>query len=99
MTGHFTAFLGFVMNDKLFRSYPQDIQKILAEEAEKAGDKMTQMTIDNDKKLIEELKKQGVTVVSNVNIAAFRAASAPVYSAFPKWTPGLHDKILKILAL
>lgn len=99
MTGHFTAFLGFVMNDKLFRSYPQDIQKIITEEAERAGDKMTQMTIDNDKKLIEELKKQGVTVVSNVNIAAFRAASAPVYSAFPKWTPGLHDKILKILAL
>jgi tripartite ATP-independent transporter DctP family solute receptor len=98
MTGHFTAFLGFVMSDKMFRSFPPDIQQILTEEAEKAGDRMTLLTIENDKKLIEDLKKQGVTVVTNVDLAALRAATAPVYAAFPKWTPGLHDKIRKILA-
>jgi tripartite ATP-independent transporter DctP family solute receptor len=97
-TGHFIAFLGFVMNDKTFRGFPADIQQILTEEAEKAGERMTALTIENDKKLLEDLKKQGVTVVSDTDLPAFRKATAPVYAAFPKWTPGLYDRIQKILA-
>ena len=97
LTGHFTAYLGFVMNDRLFASYPKDIQDILVEEAEKAGDLMTEMTKENDRKLLATLQDQGVTVVKDIDVAAFRKASAPVYAAFPKWTPGLYERIRKIL--
>ena len=97
LTGHFTAYVGLVMNEKIFESLSPDLQKILIEESVKAGEAMTATTIENDKKLIEDLKKQGVTVVSDVNVKAFRDATAPVYSAFPKWTPGLYPRIRKIL--
>jgi tripartite ATP-independent transporter DctP family solute receptor len=97
LTGHFTQFVGLVINDKLFKSYPKDIQDALVEEAEKAGERMTALTIENDKKLLEDLKKQGVTVVTDVDLPAYRAATAPVYKAFPKWTPGLYEEIRKIL--
>jgi tripartite ATP-independent transporter DctP family solute receptor len=97
LTGHFTAYLGLVMNEKVFASLSPEVQKIMIEESVRAGDEMTRITIENDKKLLEDLKKQGVTVVSNVDIKAFRAATAPVYSAFPKWTPGLYPRIRKIL--
>lgn len=96
-TGHFTAYLGFVMNERTFSAYPEDIRKALVEEAEKAGEMMTAMTMENDRKLLSALEQQGVTVVKDIDIPAFRAASAPVYEAFPKWTPGLYARIRKIL--
>lgn len=97
VTGHFTQFLGYVMNEKTFRGYPADIQKVLTEEAQKAGERMTQTTIENDKKLMEDLRKQGVTVVTDIDTKSFRAATASVYGAFPKWTPGLYAKVRKTL--
>jgi tripartite ATP-independent transporter DctP family solute receptor len=97
MTGHFTAYIGMTMNQKLFASLPADVQQILTEESIKAGDEMTAITVENDKKLIEDLKKQGITIVNDVNVNDFRKATLPVYSAFPAWTPNLHSRIQKIL--
>ena len=39
----------------------------------------------------------GVTFVQDVDLAAFQKATTPVYKAFPKWTPGLHDRVTSIL--
>lgn len=97
LTGHFTQFVGLVMSDRMFRGLPPDVQKILEEEAEKAGRLMTQMTLENDRKLLADLETQGVTVVRNVDLAAYRAAAGETYKAFPKWTPGLHQQIRAVL--
>ena len=97
LTGHFTQFVGLVMSDRLFRSYPAEIQQVLQEEAEKAGVMMTQLTTENDKKLLADLQKQGVTVVSDVDLKAYQAAASEAYKAFPKWTPGLYQKIRALL--
>lgn len=97
LTGHFTQFLGLVMNDRTFRGYPADVQLALQEEAEKAGVMMTQLTIENDKKLLADLQKEGVTVVSDIDLPAFRAAAGEAYKAFPKWSAGLYERIRKLL--
>lgn len=96
LTGHFTAFIGLTMNEKIFAKLPAETRQILLEEAVRAGDEMTAVTIENDKKILADLKRQGITVVDNVDIDSFRKATAPVYSAFPAWTPGLHARIQKI---
>jgi TRAP-type C4-dicarboxylate transport system substrate-binding protein len=70
---------------------------VLQEEAEKAGVMMTQLTTENDKKLLADLQKQGVTVVSDVDLKAYQAAASEAYKAFPKWTPGLYQKIRALL--
>ena len=31
------------------------------------------------------------------HIEQFQRVTAPVYNEFPKWTPGLHDRVKKIL--
>lgn len=97
LTGHFTAFLGLVMNEKLFQGLEPDLQQILLEESTKAGEQMTALTIENDKKLLESLKNENVTVVDDIDTSAFRKATAKVYSAFPNWTPGVYDEIRKVL--
>jgi hypothetical protein len=36
--------------------------------------------------------------VTDLNIAAFREASAAAYRAFPRWSPGLHETVRRMLA-
>lgn len=97
MTKHFTAFNYWVINLDYFKRLPADVQKMLLEEGEKAGAYMTKLTIEKQKGYMDEFKKAGVTFVEDVDIPAFQKATASVYSAFPKWTPGLHDTVTKII--
>ncbi|WP_353171626.1 C4-dicarboxylate TRAP transporter substrate-binding protein [Paracandidimonas soli] len=97
LTGHFTAYLGLVMNEKQFQALSPEHQQILIEESQKAGEEMTRVTLENDKKLQKDLEAQGINIVRDIDIQAMRDATAPVYSAFPDWTPGLYQRIRAIL--
>jgi TRAP-type transport system periplasmic protein len=98
MTGHFTAIVTWPMNNTYFNKLPKDVQQVLLEEGAKAKDDMTKLTLDLDKDYMQKFKQAGVTFVEDVDLAAFQKATAPVYNAFPKWTPGLHATVEKILA-
>jgi tripartite ATP-independent transporter DctP family solute receptor len=95
-TGHFTAFVMWPMNAKYFASLPADVQRVLIEEGKKAGDEMTRMTLALNDDYVSKFKAAGVTFV-DVDGGAFQKATAPVYKAFPKWTPGLHDTVMDAL--
>lgn len=97
MTGHFTAFVMWPMNINYFNKLPADVQKVLLEEGKKAGDEMTRLTLELQNDYIAKFKAAGVTFVTDVDRAAFQKATAPVYKAFPKWTPGLYDTVLSAL--
>ncbi|MDP2570963.1 C4-dicarboxylate TRAP transporter substrate-binding protein [Vibrio penaeicida] len=97
LTSHFKAFIGLVINADYFANLPQDIQTILAEEAIKAGDYMTELSIGTTETLLDKLRSEGVTVHKNVDAKAFQKATAPVYGKFPKWSEGLHAKVREIL--
>jgi tripartite ATP-independent transporter DctP family solute receptor len=97
MTGHFTAFVMWPMNAGYFAKLPPDIQKILLEEGQKAGDEMTRLTLALQDDYVGKFKAAGVTFVSDVDVPAFQKSTAGVYKAFPKWTPGLHDTVMGAL--
>jgi tripartite ATP-independent transporter DctP family solute receptor len=97
LTGHFTAFVMWPMNAAYFNKLPKDVQDILLEEGKKAGDYMTQLTLEQKQVYIDRFKQAGVTVIDDVDVPAFQKATASVYKAFPKWTPGLHDTVMAIL--
>jgi len=98
MTGHFTAIVTWPINNNYFNKLPKDVQQILLEEGAKAKTEMTRLTMELDKDYMAKFKQAGVTFVEDVDLAAFQKATAPVYNAFPKWTPGLHQTVTKILA-
>lgn len=98
MTGHFTAIVTWPMNANYFNRLPKDVQTVLLEEGAKAKDEMTRLTLELDKDYMAKFKQAGVSFVEDVDLAAFQKATAPVYAAFPKWTPGLHQTVTKILA-
>ncbi len=94
MTGHFTAFVMWPINTAYFNKLPKDVQQILLEEGAKAGAEMTRLTLASQDDYVAKFKAAGVTFVTDVDILAFQKATAGVYTAFPKWTPGLRETVL-----
>ncbi|MDQ2736808.1 MAG: TRAP transporter substrate-binding protein DctP, partial [Pseudomonadota bacterium] len=94
MTGHFTAFVMWPINTTFFNSLPKDVQQIMLEEGKRAGAEMTRLTLASQDEYIAKFKAAGVTIVNDVDIPAFQKATASVYKAFPKWTPGLRETVL-----
>jgi tripartite ATP-independent transporter DctP family solute receptor len=98
MTGHFTAWVNFIMSEDFFRSLPEDLQDVILTEGHRAGEEMTRLTLEKQDEYIAMFEEAGITVVDDVDVAAFQEATASVYDAFPQWTPGLHKTIQDILA-
>jgi tripartite ATP-independent transporter DctP family solute receptor len=97
MTSHFKAITGMVIGKKYFDSLPADIQKILLEEFEKFGAEESKSAIEQDGDWKKKLEAAGAKFVTDVDMAAFKEASKVTYTKFDKWTPGLYDKIQKIV--
>ncbi|MGE0800121.1 MAG: C4-dicarboxylate TRAP transporter substrate-binding protein [Lautropia sp.] len=98
LTSHFVAYLGLSMNRAVFDRLTAEQRTILLEEAARAGEHMAQLTEKRQQSVIAEMESKGVKFVRDVDVAAFQRATEPVYKAFPKWTPGLHDRVRGILA-
>ena len=94
LTGHFTAFVMWPINATFFNKLPKDVQQVLMEEGQKAGAEMTRLTLASQDEYLAKFKAAGVTIVNDVDIPAFQKATASVYTAFPKWTPGLRETVL-----
>src|ERR671912_1146659 len=77
MTGHFIAFSMWPINSKYFKSLPADVQAVLLEEGRKAGAEMTRLTLELQNDYMDKFKAAGVTFVTDVDIAAFQASTAP----------------------
>ncbi|MBR0644193.1 C4-dicarboxylate TRAP transporter substrate-binding protein [Plastoroseomonas hellenica] len=97
-TAHFQAILGWPMNNGFFNRLPAEIRTILLEEGTKAREEQTRLTLEQEAGFVDRFKAAGVQIVTDVDIAAFRRASEPTYRAFPRWTPGLHETVRRILA-
>ncbi len=71
---------------------------MLLEEGTKARDEQTRLTKEQEAGFVERFRGAGVQIVTDLDIPAFREASAATYRAFPRWTPGLHETVRRILA-
>lgn len=97
LTAHFRGFTGLMMNADVFASLPEDIQEVIAEEATNTGIFMTDLMLNSEEEWIAKLEAGGVTFNRDVDLAAFQAATADVYSKFPDWSDGLYEQVREIL--
>jgi TRAP-type transport system periplasmic protein len=77
-TGHFQLMSPLVIGNNFFESLPQDIQRILVEETEKAGTYASERTLAGLDQNEELMKANGVTI-TEVDKAPFIEASRVVY--------------------
>lgn len=97
-TGHFQAMTGWPINNGYFNRLPSEIRDMLLQEGDRARQEMTRLTRAQEEDYVRRFREAGVQVMTEVDIPAFREASLATYRAFPRWTPGLHDTVRRILA-
>jgi TRAP-type C4-dicarboxylate transport system substrate-binding protein len=97
-TAHQMMFAAFVTSTSFYNSLPADLKTILTEEGRKAGDELTAATLASDKVFAEDLKKAGVTIVTDVDTKAFAEKAKVAYSKVPGLTPGIYEKARAALA-
>ena len=96
LTGHFKAVTGVGIGETFYQSLPKDIQQILQEESEEGGRWVSPITIQKEDEYRQTLAKAGVTFVQ-ADADAYRKTTAATYTAFPKRTPGLYDRVREVL--
>jgi tripartite ATP-independent transporter DctP family solute receptor len=97
-TAHFIATTTWPINNGYFSRLPREVQEMLLEEGAKGGAEQTRLTNAMEEDFIARFKGAGATIVTDVDLAAFQRATVPAYSAFPRWTPNLHQTVSRILA-
>lgn len=68
-----------VISAKFFDSMPKEYQTALVEECEKAGEETSNRIFKLEAEVEEQLKKRGMTIVEDVDLAAFRKAGEKAY--------------------
>jgi TRAP-type C4-dicarboxylate transport system substrate-binding protein len=68
-----------VVSAKWFNSLPKEYQQILVEECDKAGEETSRRILKLEAEVEQQLKGRGMTIVKDVDLAAFRKAGEKAY--------------------
>jgi TRAP-type transport system periplasmic protein len=98
LTAHMIGWDPVVMSETVYQAMPPDLQKIILEEADAAAGVMTKLKTEEERDIIPKYKAAGVTVIGDVDRAAFSQATAPVYDRYPGFTPGIKATVQGVLA-
>ena len=78
-TGHIMLINFEVISAKFFDSLPPDYQQALVEECDRAGEETSRQIFKLEGEVEQQLKARGMTIVDNVDMAAFRKAGEKAY--------------------
>jgi tripartite ATP-independent transporter DctP family solute receptor len=70
-----------VVGTSFFNGLPPEYQTALVEECRRAGRETSEKILASEQKVKEQLKSRGMTIVEDVDLAAFRAAGEKAYQA------------------
>ena len=70
-----------IVSAKWFDSLPREYQQVLVEEADRAGEAASKRILQLEGEVEQQLKGRGMTVVEDVDMAAFRQAGEKAYEA------------------
>jgi len=96
MTRHAYAAAIFTMSRQLFDKLPADVQKIVQDSAQDAAVHERAWVAANEARQLADIKKNGIQVVENPDLASFKAAVESVYAKYPQYADGLK-RIQQIL--
>lgn len=97
LTGHFKQVNGWLMSEEIFSSLPEEYQQILIEEAQKAGELVSESVIEQEEEFLQKLQDEGVTV-TNPDVEAFKEATEKVYDILSdSWSEGTYERVKEII--
>ncbi|WP_297597314.1 C4-dicarboxylate TRAP transporter substrate-binding protein [uncultured Cetobacterium sp.] len=96
LTNHLLGVSGIVMSKKVWDDLNDEQRMVIEEEFYNGSLYNTEETIKLEGEYQKQLEELGVKF-NEVDSEAFNKAIANVYNQFPKWTPGIYDKIMEEL--
>jgi tripartite ATP-independent transporter DctP family solute receptor len=94
LTSHMQNVLPLFINEKTWQSIPEKDRAMIEKVTAEVGAETLKMGIESESKLIDELKKKGMTFITEkdgLKVGEFRSAvSAQVKADFPTWGPYLE---------
>src|SRR5665648_381832 len=84
------------ISDKIMKSLPEDLQKIVTDSAKEAGQQEMKDTLKAEDKFLADLKAKGMTIVDvDANLFSDKIKDVPArLEKELKWKPGLYQAIL-----
>lgn len=96
LTRHLLGVSAVSISRKCWESLTDEQRTIIQEEFNKGAEDNLNETNRLEEVYIGKLKEAGVEF-NEVDAAAFNKAASVVFTKFPKWTPGIYDKIMENL--
>lgn len=96
-TNHMTDIVPITVSASWFNNLSEANQAIFQEEANVACDNMTAASIASYEAGIETLAANGMTIISDVDRAAFAERADGIAAAFPEWSEGLYERAKAIV--
>ncbi|MDR1832205.1 MAG: C4-dicarboxylate TRAP transporter substrate-binding protein [Fusobacteriaceae bacterium] len=93
LTNHLLGVSAVTISRKLWESLTPEQQKLIQEQVDLGAKDNLDATVASEADFMEKLKGVGVNV-HEVDADAFNKAASVVFTKFPKWTPGIYDKIM-----
>lgn len=97
LTGHMIAWDPVITSETSFKALPADLQKIMLEEASNAAELMTRLKLAEEAEILPKYEQAGVTIVRDVDRAAFRRATEVVYDRYEGWSPNLRATVRNLI--
>ena len=92
-TNHILDISPIIMSLSTWNGLSAEHQAVLQEEADAACDFMSDEALSNYEAGIEELRASGLTIIADVDRAAFAAGAEAIADAFPEWSDGLYERV------
>ena len=97
LTGHIHSIFSVLVSVSWFNSLSPEHQRLLLEEIDITEKILNERTVNSEARWREMLESEGAIINDRIDREAFRRVTAPFYTEFPEWTPGLYNTIRGIL--
>ncbi len=84
-TQHMLAVSSTIINEGLWNGMSADDQAIFSEVFTNQGNRVDQLTVENEEALIAECEANGMTVIRDMDTSVFQANAAKVVDNYPAW--------------
>ena len=85
LTQHMLACSSTIINQDLWNSLSTEDQEIFQEVFTRQGDRIDELTVENESALIQTCVDNGMTVVDDIDTTPFRENAAGVVEDYPAW--------------
>ncbi|UHD45955.1 TRAP transporter substrate-binding protein [Aureimonas altamirensis] len=96
-TNHIQDVVPLVISATQFDRLSPEHQEILQAETDAACDAMSAASIASYEAGIATLRENGMTIIDDVDRAAFAERAGTIAESFPEWTPGLYDRARAVI--